>query len=155
MRGCLLIAAGVVGALAALWLLMLGAMATYHAVSGDDMTDGMWDMMPDMGDMRGMMGGGGGSPQTTGSASGFGTVTISDFRFEPTTLNVTVGTTVRWTNGDGAPHTATAKDGRFDTGRLDKGDSGVITFKTPGIFEYKCSFHPSMEGRVVVAENTP
>jgi plastocyanin len=70
-------------------------------------------------------------------------------------MNVTIGTTIKWTNGDSAPHTATAKDGSFDTGRLDKGDSGEITFNTTGSFEYKCSFHTSMEGRVVVGASAP
>ena len=155
MRSALVVATAVFGALAMLWLMMLGAIATYDAVAGDDTIDGMWNIMSDMGSMHRMMGGGGGGPQTTGSASGSGTVTISDFRFEPTTLSVTVGTAVKWTNGDGAPHTATAKDGSFDTGRLDKGDAGEIIFRTLGTFEYKCNFHSSMEGRVVVANNAP
>jgi plastocyanin len=67
-----------------------------------------------------------------GSASGSGEVRIIDFRFEPTVLNVTPGTTVSWTNEDGAAHTATAEDDGFDTGRLDKGESAEITFDTPG-----------------------
>jgi plastocyanin len=150
MRNGGLVALALMGSLAVLWVMMLGAMVTYNAVAGD----GMWDMMGDMGSMQGMMGRGGG-PQTTGSASGSGDVTISDFRFQPTTMNVTIGTTIKWTNGDSAPHTATAKDGSFDTGRLDKGDSGEITFNTTGSFEYKCSFHTSMEGRVVVGASAP
>jgi len=103
-----------------------------------------------MGDMMdGMMGGGG--PETTGSASRRGEVRIDSFRFEPTTLNVTPGTVIVWTNEDSAPHTATANDDSFDTGRLDEGESGEVTFDRPGTFEYVCDFHSWMEGRIVVA----
>lgn len=150
MRNGALVALAVIGSLAVLWVMMLGAMVTYDAVADDDMMDGMWEMMGDMGDMGGMMGGGG--PETTGAASGRGEVTIEDFRFQPTTFNVTPGTVITWTNEDGAPHTATARDASFDTGRLGKGDGGEVTFDTPGTFEYVCSYHPSMEGRVVVAD---
>ena len=151
----------VAGGVAAIFLLMLGALATYNALADNDVVDGMWNMMDDMGGMMdggmgdmmdGMMGRGG--PETTGSASGSGVVRIASFRFEPTVLTVTPGTVVKWTNEDSAPHTATMRDGNgsFDTGRLDGGESGEITFDTVGTFEYICTYHPGMEGRIVVAE---
>jgi plastocyanin len=103
-----------------------------------------------MGNMRGMMGGASG-PQTTGSASGTGHMTISGFRFEPTELTVTPGTVVTWTNEDSAPHTATARDGSFDTDRLNSGDvSSQVKFDKAGTFEYYCEVHPWMVGRIVV-----
>ena len=150
MRNGVLVALAVIGSLAVLWVMMLGAMATYDAVADDDMSDQMWKMMGDTGDMDGMMGGGG--AKTSGSARGFGEVTISGFRFEPTTMTVTRETTISWTNEDSAPHTATADDGSFDTERLNEGDSGEVKFETPGTFEYICSFHPSMRGLIVVAD---
>jgi plastocyanin len=55
-----------------------------------------------------------------------------------------------WTNEDGAPHTATARDESFDTGRLDGDESGEVKFAEPGTFEYICDFHSWMEGRIVV-----
>ena len=146
MRNGVLVALAVIGSLAVLWVMMLGAMVTYDAVADDDMMDGMWEMMGDMGDMDGMMGGGG--PETTGAASGRGEVTIEDFRFRPTTFNVTLGTVITWTNEDSAPHTATGEG--FDTERLEEGESAEATFEAPGTFEYVCSYHPSMEGRIVV-----
>lgn len=148
-----------VGALVVIWLLFLGAIATYDALAGDDsMMDGMWEMMGDMGGMMddgmgemmdGMMGHGNGE-ETTGSASGEGSVRIEDFRFDPSQLTVTAGTVVAWTNEDDAPHTATARDGSFDSGRLSRGESGEVRFETPGTFEYICEFHPWMEARVTV-----
>lgn len=162
MKHSALVALAAIGALAAIFLTVIAALATYDAMSSSDMMDGMWDMMDDMGGMMdggmgdmmdGMMGGGGG-PETTGSATGRGEVRIVDFRFEPTVLNVTPGTVVTWANEDSAPHTATG-EGDFDTGRLDEGESGEVTFDRPGTFEYICTYHPWMEGRVVVTDGAP
>jgi hypothetical protein len=74
---------------------------------------------------------------------------IRDGTFAPA-LTVAAGTTVTWTNEDWAPHTATAEDGSFDSGRLNQGDSFDQTFDEPGTFAYHCSFHPGMMGSVVV-----
>ena len=146
----LLAVLAVVGVLAAVFVVVVAALATYDAVADDDMMDDMGGMMEDMGGMMDDMMGDGG-PETTGSASGRGEVRIESFRFEPTILNVTPGTVVAWTNEDSAPHTATADDDSFDTGRLDEGESGEVTFDRPGTFEYVCDFHSWMEGRIAVA----
>ena len=144
----------IVGGVVILVLALVGAMAVYDALADDNTMDGMWDMMDDMGGMMdgGMMGGRDGrGDETRGTASGQGAVRIADFDYEPAALDVTPGTVVKWTNGDSAPHTATAEDDSFDTGRLNKGESGEITFDTPGSYEYTCTFHPYMEGRIVVS----
>jgi plastocyanin len=78
-------------------------------------------------------------------------VTIAEFAFGPQELAVAAGTTVTWTNEDWAPHTATAEDGSFDSGRLDQGASFEHTFDEPGTFAYFCTFHPGMMGSVVVS----
>jgi len=80
-------------------------------------------------------------------------VLIEGFAFDPPQLTVPVGTTVTWTNQDGATHTATAADGAFDSGNL-SGGSGTYshTFTTAGTFDYLCSIHPSMQGTIVVTE---
>lgn len=136
-------------------LALIVTIAWVGAARGDDAVSRMWDHMADMGGMmdgnggmHGMMGQGGG-PKTTGSASGEGTVRIVDFSFQPTTLTVTPGTVVTWTNEDSAPHTATGDD--FDTGMLIGGDADSLTFETPGSFAYICTYHPSMKGTVVVS----
>jgi plastocyanin len=77
-------------------------------------------------------------------------VDIKDFAFSPDPLEITVGTTVTWTNQDSAPHTATGEGGSFTTGRLDQGQSGSFTFDTAGEFPYFCEFHSNMKGTVVV-----
>ena len=141
----------IVPLVALLSLLTATGLFTCIAVANGGMGD-MWRMMDGMGDMHGMMGGGSG-PETTGSASGHGSVRIVDFSFQPTVLTVTPGTRVTWTNEDSAPHTATGDN--FATGRLGKGDSTSITFETAGEFRYKCEYHPAMVGRVVVSAGSP
>jgi len=78
-------------------------------------------------------------------------VTIMNFSFQPTPLTIPVGTTVVWTNQDPVMHTATSDTaGVFDTGLLQKGQSGRVTFNTAGTFTYHCTVHPNMHGTVVV-----
>lgn len=79
-------------------------------------------------------------------------VRIVDFAFNPKTITVPVGTTVRWTNTGNAPHTVTSTNSprAFDSGTLNPGDSFEFTFNTPGQFPYFCSIHPSMTGMVIV-----
>jgi plastocyanin len=78
------------------------------------------------------------------------TVSIVNFAFDPAELTVPAGTTVTWENTDTAPHTATAEDGSFDTGRIDQNASASVTFDEPGTFAYVCSFHPNMMGTITV-----
>ena len=75
-------------------------------------------------------------------------VTIKGVAFSPATLTVAAGDTVTFTNEDSAPHTATAGDGSFDTGRLNKGASATVTIAGAGNHAYKCNFHASMKGTI-------
>lgn len=75
-------------------------------------------------------------------------VTISGMKFNPPSLEVAVGDTITFTNEDAAPHTATAKSGAFDTGRLEKGQSAQVTISAAGTFDYICEIHPAMKGSV-------
>src|SRR5215212_1447944 len=79
-------------------------------------------------------------------------VQVIDFAFEPGTITVPAGTTVTWTNTGSRPHTVTADDGSFDSGRLDPGEQFSQTFEQPGTFTYHCGFHPEMQGSIVVTE---
>lgn len=77
-------------------------------------------------------------------------VTIAGMQFSPASLTIAPGDTVVFTNADGAPHTATAKDSSFDTGKLAKGDSASITFSAAGEFAYYCKVHPMMKATITV-----
>jgi LPXTG-motif cell wall-anchored protein len=81
-------------------------------------------------------------------------VTIADFQFTPATITIHVGDTVTWTNHGPSAHTATANNGSFNTGVLQKGHSASHTFTTAGTFTYICEIHPFMHGTVVVLANT-
>jgi LPXTG-motif cell wall-anchored protein len=82
------------------------------------------------------------------------TVTVADFQFTPATITIHVGDTVTWVNHGPSAHTATASNGSFNTGVLQKGQSASHTFTTAGTFSYICSIHPFMHGTVVVLANT-
>jgi plastocyanin len=123
------------------------AMAAF-AMTRSDWGMGGWGMN---GHMRGMMGGGTNSsnaPLTAGTKTE--SVSIRDFAFAPGNLQVPMGSTVTWTNYDDVPHTATAKDGSWDTGILNKGDTKTITFDKAGEYQYYCKVHPNMVARLTV-----
>jgi amicyanin len=77
-------------------------------------------------------------------------VKIDNFSFGPTELKVAVGTTVTWTNRDDIPHTVVSNDKVFKSKVLDSDEKFSFTFTKAGTYEYFCSIHPHMTGRVVV-----
>jgi len=80
-------------------------------------------------------------------------VDIVNFAFNPDTVTISVGDTVRWTNNDGAiSYTATSTTGVFDSGTLGNGQQFSFTFTQAGIYPYHCSIHPSMTGTITVDE---
>ena len=111
---------------------------------------------------------------TTTNTSGDATVTIAPGSsspengrfFIPKLLNVSTGTTVSWTNNDlilfktfdlEQLHTVTSGSlesknigTEFASGFLSAGKTFKHTFDTPGIFDYFCTIHPFMAGKVVV-----
>lgn len=83
-----------------------------------------------------------------------GTVSITNFAFAPGTITIKAGDTVTWTNDDGAPHTVTFKDRSASSDSLAPGQTFARAFDQPGTYEYFCSFHEFMTGRVVVQAKT-
>ena len=67
-------------------------------------------------------------------------------------LQVTVGTTVEWTNNDPMPHTVTATNKSFDSGLINPGKTWRHTFTKAGTFSFFCTPHPFMKGTIVVRE---
>jgi amicyanin len=80
-------------------------------------------------------------------------VGIDNFTFNPKEVTVKAGTTVTWTNNDDIPHTV-ADPQKFRSKALDTGDTYSFTFTTPGSYDYFCSLHPHMTGRIVVEAAT-
>jgi plastocyanin len=75
---------------------------------------------------------------------------IVDFSYQPARLTIRAGTTVVWNNRGQVAHTVTAEDGSFDTGEIDSGQTGSLTFSRPGTYRYHCTPHPFMKGEIVV-----
>jgi plastocyanin len=77
-------------------------------------------------------------------------VSIQSFTFNPDSLSVPVGTTIRWTNLDGPAHTTTSDDGVWDSGSMSTNDQFSFTFDSAATYPYHCTFHPSMTATIVV-----
>jgi plastocyanin len=60
------------------------------------------------------------------------------------------GDTVVWTNTDIVAHTVTSLTGAFDSNLIPPGATWKYTARTKGTFDYKCTYHPAMTGRLTV-----
>ncbi|HTT07430.1 MAG TPA: cupredoxin family copper-binding protein [Gammaproteobacteria bacterium] len=86
------------------------------------------------------------SDQKTGKEIG-----IDNFSFKPNELIVRAGTRVTWINHDDTPHIVVSVDKRFKSSpALDTGDQYSYVFDKAGSYEYFCSLHPKMVGRIIV-----
>lgn len=79
-------------------------------------------------------------------------VEIQSIAFREETLEIPVGTTVRWVNKDPVAHTSTSDDGVWESPLIGPGETFEFTFDTPGEFTYHCVPHPFMKARVVVTD---
>lgn len=78
-------------------------------------------------------------------------IEIKDFSFNPSELSIKVGESIIWTNLDSAPHTITSISGdEIKSNSLNKGETYLHEFNQAGTFEYYCSLHPSMKGKIIV-----
>ena len=71
-------------------------------------------------------------------------VEIKGLAFSPKSLAVRPGDSVTWTNRDIAPHTATATEGSWDSGLLEKGQSWTLEVTEATERDYFCAYHPHM-----------
>lgn len=77
-------------------------------------------------------------------------VEISSFAFDPEVVRVRIGDTIRWTNRDLAPHTATADEFGWDTEALEQNEAGDILVTEGMEISYFCVFHPHMKGSIEI-----
>jgi YVTN family beta-propeller protein len=87
------------------------------------------------------------------AAGGKAKVSIASFAFGPQSITIRKGDSITWSNDDGAPHTVTFKDGSADSKSISPGKTFTRTFDRAGTYDYFCTFHPFMTGRVVVSAN--
>jgi plastocyanin len=76
-------------------------------------------------------------------------ISIKNFAFNPATLTIKRGAIVTWTNDDSATHTVVIT-GVTNSGNIKSGQSFNYTFNNVGTFDYHCSIHPLMTGKVIV-----
>jgi plastocyanin len=112
------------------------------------------------------MGAGNATNATTTGASGGNTTTsvsivpgsssLTTDAFSPNPIQVSVGTTVTWTNDDAQPHTVNSGEnatpsGLFDSPIMPPAGTFEYTFTEAGEYPYFCILHPNMVGTVSVS----
>ena len=78
------------------------------------------------------------------------TVGIDHNTFMPSEITVVPGTTVTWVNNEVMPHTVVDQNKGFRSKTLAKDGMFSFTFTTVGDYNYLCSIHPNMKGKVIV-----
>lgn len=82
-------------------------------------------------------------------------VSITATQFVPSTLNVTVGDTIRFINTTSATQSAKTTDASgFNTGNIGPGENKSVVVSTAGTFSYSSQYSPSLTGTVVVAASS-
>lgn len=77
-------------------------------------------------------------------------ISIANFAFVPPIITIDSGDSVTWSNDDGAPHQIGFKDAASGSDTLFPGKTFRRTFDKPGSYEYFCTIHNYMTGRIVV-----
>lgn len=76
---------------------------------------------------------------------------IKNYAFVPGVIRIPAGGTVTFYNDDATAHTITDDAaGMGDTGSMAPGRSISLTLTEPGEFNFHCSLHPAMRGKVIV-----
>ena len=77
-------------------------------------------------------------------------IEITKHNFSRPTLTVPAGTTVTWLNRDEDLHTVVSTTLAFKSAGLETNEAYSYTFTKPGVYEYFCTLHPLMTGKVIV-----
>jgi plastocyanin len=75
-------------------------------------------------------------------------VKIQNDSYNPDSITISNGDTVKWTNLDAGVHTVVGTD--FSSGDISSGKSYEHKFTKAGNYNYYCSIDPSMKGVVIV-----
>lgn len=73
--------------------------------------------------------------------------------FSPVSAKLAAGGTVTWRINPASPvdHTVTSNTEAWQSsGNLGAGDTFSVTFPTAGLFQYRCTIHPGMNGQITV-----
>jgi len=77
--------------------------------------------------------------------------TITAGGFAPNPINISVGSTVTWTNNDSAAHAIVADGGAFSSGAIAPGAQYSYTFPSAATVTYHDASNPGMVGTVNVS----
>jgi amicyanin len=77
-------------------------------------------------------------------------VSMDHNTFIPSEITVVPGTTVTWVNKEAMPHTVVDVNKGFRSKTLVKDAQFSFTFTAAGDYDYLCSIHPNMKGKVIV-----
>jgi plastocyanin len=91
-----------------------------------------------------------GLAQDANNAGPVATVSMDHNTFIPGEITVAPGTTVTWVNNEPMPHTVVDSNKGFRSKTLVKDARFSFTFTTAGDYDYVCSIHPNMKGKVIV-----
>ena len=80
------------------------------------------------------------------------TIVVQGFKFDPPIVTVHEGDTVEWKNKDIVPHTVTEDVSKpaFDSGKIQMGAGWSFVARSKGTYNYICTLHPNMHGRLIV-----
>ena len=95
-----------------------------------------------------------GSDDEPAAPSGGGDVVevgMEQIEFVPKQVDVKVGQTVRWTNGESIVHNVSAEEGAdFRSENLQEGETFEYKPTEAGTIEYVCTIHPGQNGTLTV-----
>ena len=77
-------------------------------------------------------------------------VGVYDNRFEPVSITISTGTSVRWTNYSNDKHSVTSDSGLWDSKGLNPGATTSYTFTQPGTYTYHSTLNSKITGTIVV-----
>ena len=90
------------------------------------------------------------SPPAAGGGGSTATITVADFAFDPSSVDVSSGkVTLTVTNNDTTEHTFTLDDGSSDT-PLPAGETQTISLDLTKTVGWHCTIHPTMKGTLTV-----
>lgn len=94
------------------------------------------------------------TPRPTSTPSAEPRVAVVDNGYLPSHLDLQMGSSVVWANLGGDAHdvTGTGPDGPWRSGPLGPRDSYRRPFNVAGVYDYACTVHPEMRGRITVAQ---
>src|SRR6266849_5747410 len=104
------------------------------------------------------------SPSSSTSSNASSAVSVSlpngvgstqGLNYAPVNVTVAKGGNVTWTNNDPVPHTVTSTSvpsgaSSFDSGNMNQNATYTVTFTVDGTYQYKCTYHPWMQGTITV-----